>query len=105
MALVSQQLALVSKHFALIFQPTPSIRPSIPRAVTRKVEKETEFSDQVTTYTKPVTSHKIDAENGISTSSGARKESTASQEFSSTEKMNEDIDMALAEVLNILIAG
>lgn len=86
-----------------LFQPTVAPRPVVPRSVIRKVEKETEFSDQVTTYTKPVAGrslHEVETngEGKMFRSTDSRKDSNASQDFSSTERMNEDIEIALAEV-------
>ncbi|XP_067937833.1 SLIT-ROBO Rho GTPase-activating protein 1-like isoform X2 [Watersipora subatra] len=91
-------------------------RPSVPRAVIRKVEKETEFSDEVTTYLKPAavdstytTSVPLDTmvSKPITLNSPVdadacdahRKESTAS--YSSIEE-NKNIDKALAEVMSNL---
>ena len=79
-------------------QAGPVVRSAVPRTA-RKIGKETEFSDQVTTYTKPLSApHSMDNSIDSDTSGDQRKNSTTSHDFSSTEKMNEDIDMALAEV-------
>jgi len=67
--------------------------------VVRNVEKETEFSDHVTTYTKPLSNH--DSDSGVATErllTKSRQDSVVSHDSTSTEKMNEDIDIALADV-------
>jgi len=96
-------------------RPPPTARPRAS-SVTSQRKIETEFGEEITTYTKPsvnpdLSSPLTNPQPGPTSQPSVMESSTESQAtsdnaendmLSSTERMNEDIDLALAEVMSNL---